>query len=155
MSKKNEPESAEEVRLKRSIEERMSSINEILEDIGFKANESKKNEVKEEEKETIGRNFNSKGELLMTVKEVKKNHENAFFLWKWYELPYCRELVFQKMKYCTLISPFFTSFLAINHYKENGLTKIPWKYIFKINISITLLLCAASLAESLIFEPYW
>jgi hypothetical protein len=44
-------------------------------------------------------NFNSRGEVIFSPKETRENYDNAFFCFKWFQLPLCRKTIKHKINF--------------------------------------------------------
>lgn len=81
-----------------------------------------------------------------SIDKIRKNYEEAFLPFKWYQLPFCRKVVYEKMQFCVPANLLMlTAYMLWKKMGDNPI-KFSLKGSFKMYLGLTAITWTAVFA---------
>jgi len=89
------------------------------------------------------------------VEKVKKNYENAWPMFKWLQLPFCKRMIIDELRFSIPANICLAlGFFTLNK-NNKRILEFNVKNFAKVYTGITLFTTLAIVGYNIIFEPYW
>lgn len=86
---------------------------------------------------------------------MKEDYDNASFFLKWYQLPYCRKGIKEKIKYSLPSSPILALAYTMYHMSKSDLKVFPMQTYLRSCGCFLVGSAALIFLETLLTDPYW
>ena len=103
------------------------------------------------------KNFNSRGEEMLTPKQVRDNYEKALPCFKWYQIPLCRKSIKRKINFwapASVVLAWTYGEYAKKQDSNNIIKSLPFKFYMKSFVFFFAVTTAYCFAESLYSDEF-